>query len=67
MAVDRLRESASTSKVIILLSDGENTAGAVQPEDASLAAKEFGIKIYAIGVGSTGKAPMDHPSARCSA
>ncbi|MDP6469353.1 MAG: VWA domain-containing protein [Pirellulaceae bacterium] len=58
LAVDRLRESASKSKVIILLSDGENTAGVVQPEDASLAAKEFGIKIYAIGVGSTGKAPF---------
>jgi Ca-activated chloride channel family protein len=58
MAVDRLRESKSKSKVIILLSDGENTAGVVQPKDASLAAKEFGVKIYAIGVGSTGRAPF---------
>lgn len=58
LAVDRLRDSASKSKVIILLSDGENTAGVVQPEDAALAAKEFGIKIYAIGVGSTGRVPF---------
>lgn len=58
LAVARLRDSASKSKVIILLSDGENTAGVVQPEDAARAAKEFGIKIYAIGVGSTGRAPF---------
>ncbi len=58
LAVARLRDSAAKSKVIILLSDGENTAGIVQPREASLAAKEFGIKIYAIGVGSTGTAPF---------
>lgn len=58
LAVDRLRDSRSKSKVIILLSDGENNAGVVQPDDAARAAKEFGIKIYTIGVGSTGMAPF---------
>jgi len=58
LAVDRLRDSHAKSKVIILLSDGENTAGVVEPEDAARAAKEFGIKIYSIGVGSTGRAPF---------
>jgi len=58
LAVDRLRESKAKSRVIILLSDGENTAGVVEPPDAARAAKEFGIKIYSIGVGSTGRAPF---------
>jgi Ca-activated chloride channel family protein len=58
LAVDRLKESKAASKVIILLSDGENTAGVVPPEEAAKAAKAFGVKIYAIGVGSTGRAPF---------
>lgn len=58
LATGRLRESAAKSKVIILLSDGENTAGVVQPDEAARAAKEFGVKIYTIGVGSTGRAPF---------
>ena len=57
-AVDRLKDAKAESKVIILLSDGENTAGAVTPEEGAEAAKSFGIKIYAIGVGSTGHAPF---------
>ncbi len=58
LAVARLRDSAAKSKVIILLSDGENTAGVVEPEQAARAAKEFGMKVYSIGVGSTGYAPF---------
>ncbi len=58
LAVDRLRDSTAKSRVIILLSDGENTAGVVEPAEAARAAKEFGIKIYSIGVGSTGRAPF---------
>ncbi len=58
LAVNRLRDSDVKSKVIILLSDGENTAGAVSPEDAAKTAKTFGIKIYSIGVGTTGIAPF---------
>jgi len=44
--------------VIILLSDGQNTAGTVEPLEAAEAAKTLGIKIYTIGVGSTGPAPF---------
>ncbi|MCP4170256.1 MAG: VWA domain-containing protein [Fuerstiella sp.] len=57
LAVDRLKDLDSESKVIVLLSDGENTAGVISPEDAAEAAAQFGIKIYAIGVGTTGMAP----------
>ncbi len=58
LAVDRLKDAKAKSKVIILLSDGENTAGVVSPEDAAKAAKSFGVKIYSIGVGTTGRAPF---------
>ena len=58
LAVDRLRDAKQKSRVIILLSDGENTAGVVSPAEAAEAARSFGIRIYAIGVGSTGMAPF---------
>ncbi len=57
LAVDRLKDIEAKSKVIVLLSDGENTAGVVSPEDAAAAAAEFDIKVYSIGVGSNGMAP----------
>jgi Ca-activated chloride channel homolog len=58
LAVDRLKDIEAKSRVIILLSDGENTAGVVAPAEAAEAAKAFAIKIYTIGVGSTGWAPF---------
>lgn len=58
VAVERLKNIEAKSKIIVLLSDGENTAGVVSPEDAAKAAAAFGIKIYSIGVGSTGVAPF---------
>ena len=58
MAVDRLKDAPARSKVIILLSDGENTAGVVEPAEAAEAAQQFGIKVYTIGVGTTGYAPF---------
>lgn len=58
LAVERLKGVKAKSKVIILLSDGENTAGVVDPLEAAEAAKTLGIKIYAIGVGTTGRAPF---------
>ena len=58
LAVDRLKGIEAKSKVIVLLSDGENTAGVVSPADAADAAVEYGIRVYCIGVGSTGAAPF---------
>jgi Ca-activated chloride channel homolog len=55
-AVNRMKDSPSKSKVIILMTDGVNNAGYFKPEDAMQLAKTLGIKVYTIGVGSTGEA-----------
>jgi Ca-activated chloride channel homolog len=55
-AVNRLKDSESTSKIIILLTDGVNNSGSIEPNTAAELAKEYGIKVYTIGVGSTGVA-----------
>lgn len=52
VAINRLKESESKSKVIILMTDGENNYGELSPIDATKLAKELGIKIYTIGIGS---------------
>lgn len=56
-AVNRLRESDSKSKVIILLTDGVNNSGHVAPVTVADIAKELKIKVYTIGVGKNGTAP----------
>ena len=56
--VDRLRNSQSKSKVIILLTDGENNGGLIGPANAKEIAKTFGVKVYTIGVGTEGYAPL---------
>ncbi len=55
--VNRLRNSKAKSKVIILLTDGMNNAGEVDPMTAAQIAKTFGIRIYTVGVGTRGEAP----------
>ncbi len=55
-AVARLKESKAKSKVIILITDGRNNTGEIDPYTAAQFAKEFGIKVYAIGVGKEGYA-----------
>jgi Ca-activated chloride channel family protein len=55
-AVNRLKESRAKSKVIILLTDGVNNTGFIDPKIASELAVEFGIKVYTIGLGSNGMA-----------
>ena len=57
-ATKRLKDLKSKSKVVILLTDGENTAGNVSPDAAAQAAATLGVKVYTIGVGSNGLAPM---------
>ena len=55
-AINRLRDSKAKSRVIILLTDGVNNAGFIEPETASEIAKEYGIKVYTIGIGTNGMA-----------
>lgn len=56
-AVSRLKDSKARSKVIVLLTDGVNNSGAIDPETAAELAKMYGIRVYTIGVGSYGYAP----------
>lgn len=56
-STNRLRESEAKSKVIILLTDGQNNRGEIDPLTAAQAAQALGIRIYSIGVGTHGTAP----------
>ncbi|MBP9994122.1 MAG: VWA domain-containing protein [bacterium] len=56
-SVSRLKDSEAISKVVILMTDGDNNAGSVDPSTAAEMAKLFGIRVYTIGVGTRGKAP----------
>jgi len=57
-SANRLRRAPGKSKVVILLTDGENNKGTVDPRTAAQAAATFGIRIYTIGVGTVGEAPV---------
>lgn len=57
-SVDRLRNSDARSKVVVLLTDGENNGGLIDPKTAKEIAKAFGIKVYTIGIGTEGFAPQ---------
>ena len=65
MAVNRLKDTEAKSKVVILLTDGQNNRGELSPETAAEVAKTIGVRVYAIGVGQHGEAPfvVDHPFA----
>lgn len=62
-AVNRLKESDAKSRVIILLTDGQNNAGEIDPVTAADLAQSYGIKVYTIGAGTHGTAPypIDDP------
>jgi Ca-activated chloride channel homolog len=62
-AVDRLRASPAKSKVVVLLTDGNNNTGLVDPVTAARVAQTFGVKVYTVGLGSQGAAltPVDDP------
>jgi Ca-activated chloride channel family protein len=55
-AINRLKESKAKSRIIILLTDGVNNSGFIDPRMAADMAKEYGIKVYTIGIGTNGKA-----------
>jgi Ca-activated chloride channel family protein len=59
-AVNRLKDSKAKSKIIILLTDGVNNSGFIEPETASEIAKEYGIKVYTIGLGTNGMAEFPY-------
>lgn len=56
-AVNRLKDSEAKSKVIILLTDGVNNMGSIPPITAAEIAKQFGIRVYTVGLGTNGSAP----------
>ncbi len=57
-AINRIKDSKAISRVIILLTDGVQNSGSIDPITAADIAKEYGIRVYTIGVGSKGTAPM---------
>ena len=57
-ACARIREAEVKSRIIVLLSDGESNTGIIQPEGAIKVARKLGIKVYTIGIGSSGRSPF---------
>jgi Ca-activated chloride channel family protein len=57
-SVNRLRDQPGKSKIVVLLTDGQNNMGKIMPETAAQAAKALGIKVYTIGAGVRGEAPV---------
>ena len=65
-AVNRMKDSETKSKVVILLTDGSNNRGDIDPQTAAQIAKTFGIRVYTVGVGSYGqtRVPVNTPMGR---
>jgi len=61
-AVNRLKESTAKSKVVILLTDGSNNMGSIPPLTAGEIAKQFGVRVYTVGIGTHGMAPYPFPT-----
>lgn len=59
-ALNRLRDVKARSKIVILMTDGQNNAGKVPPLTAAETAEALGVRVYAIGVGTRGKAPVPY-------
>jgi Ca-activated chloride channel family protein len=57
-SVNRLRDQPDKSKIVVLLTDGQNNLGKVTPDTAAQAAKALGVKVYTIGAGVRGEAPV---------
>jgi Ca-activated chloride channel family protein len=60
--VNRLKESTAKSRVMILLTDGVNNAGEIDPVTAAQIAQSFGVRVYTVGVGTRGEAPYPVPT-----
>lgn len=57
-AINRIKDSKAKSKAVILVTDGDNNAGQIDPLQAASIAKQFGIRVYTIGIGKNGTAPF---------
>ena len=57
-ACNRLKESRAKSRVVVLLTDGQNNTGMISPDTAAKIAKSLGVKVYTVGVGTRGYAPF---------
>lgn len=64
LAVKKLRDQPPGSRILILLTDGENTSGSLAPLEAAQLAKQYDIRIYTIGVGSKGNVPFPDKNGR---
>lgn len=67
LAVKRLRERPAESRVLVLMTDGANTAGAVQPLKAAELARRSGVRVYTVGIGSNAGARLGFRGGRASA
>jgi len=59
-AINRLKDSKAKSRIVILLTDGVNNSGTIEPETASDIGREYGIKVYTIGLGTNGNAEFPY-------
>ena len=59
-AINRFKDSKAKSKIVILMTDGVNNAGFIEPQTASDIAQQYGIKVYTIGIGSNGMADFPY-------
>jgi Ca-activated chloride channel family protein len=57
-ACARLEKAATKTRIVVLLSDGESNTGVIQPEEAMRLAAKMGVKVYTVGVGTSGRAPF---------
>lgn len=64
MSVDRLQKADAESRLVVLLTDGVNNKGKMQPELAAEAASSLGVKVYTVGAGGEGYAPMPTDAGR---
>lgn len=61
LGLEQLKNSKAKSRIAVLLTDGDNNAGIVDPREAAKLAKQLGIKVYTIGIGRDGVVPMPRP------
>lgn len=64
LAASRMIDSKAKSKIVLLITDGENNRGEIDPETAAKSCAEMGIKVYTVGIGKEGRIPYPNPAGR---